>query len=150
MLLHQEEPSVASPPSERPRRALDNPRLIVAVVGMLLLMLAALVWLSERTGTGEIVSPLLSDVLLYVLYAVDLTILAALLFVLARNLVKLWVEQRRAAPFARFRAKLVGALLAMSIVPAVLVLISGSQIISSSTQRWLSAPVDQVLGIANN
>jgi len=150
MLLHQEEPSVASPPSERPRRALDNPRLIVVVVGMLLLMLAALVWLSERTGTGEIVSPLLSDVLLYVLYAVDLTILAALLFVLARNLVKLWVEQRRAAPFARFRAKLVGALLAMSIVPAVLVLISGSQIISSSTQRWLSAPVDQVLGIANN
>jgi two-component system nitrogen regulation sensor histidine kinase NtrY len=148
MLLHHEEPALSQ--SERPKRALDNPRLITAAVALLLLLLAGLVWVSERTGTGEIVSPLLSDVLLYVLYAVDLTILAALLFVLARNLVKLWVEQRRAAPFARYRAKLVGALLAMSIVPAVLVLISGSQIISSSTQRWLSAPVDQVLGIANS
>ena len=53
----------------------------------------------------------------------------ALFFVLARNLLKLWVEQRQAAPFARFRAKLVAALLAMTIIPAVLVLISGSQII---------------------
>src|SRR6478672_7470820 len=146
-MLLQEHP--ASPPQtdlpERPKRALDNPRVIAAAVGMLLLMLAALVWLSERTGTGEIVSPLLSDVLLYVLYAVDLTILAALLFVLARNLVKLWVEQRRAAPFARFRAKLVGALLAMSIVPAVLVLFSGSEILRNSAQRWFSEPVDTVL-----
>ena len=60
------------------------------------------------------------------------------------------MEQRRAAPFARFRIKLVGALLAMTIIPAVLVLISGSQIISSSTQKWLSAPVDQVLSVAND
>jgi two-component system nitrogen regulation sensor histidine kinase NtrY len=156
-----EEPArpVEAPPSERAaarapggpaRRVLDNPRVIGAVAALLVGLLVGLAWLSERTGTGEIVSPLLSDVLLYVLYAVDLTILAALLFVLARNLLKLWVEQRRAAPFARFRAKLVGALLAMTIVPAVLVLISGSQIISSSTQRWLSEPVDRVLQIAND
>src|SRR6478672_6010861 len=149
-MLLQEHP--ASPPQtdlpERPKRALDNPRVIAAAVGMLLLMLAALVWLSERTGTGEIVSPLLSDALLKLLYAVDLTILAALLFVLARNLVKLWVERRRAEPFARFRGKLVAALLAMTIVPAVLMLITGSEIITNSTDRWFSAPVDEVLDSA--
>jgi two-component system nitrogen regulation sensor histidine kinase NtrY len=139
----------AEPVTER-RRPLDNPRLIAAAALLLIALLVGLAWLSERTGTGEIVSPLLSDVLLYVLYAVDLTILAALLFVLARNLLKLWVEQRRAAPFAKFRAKLVGALLAMTIVPAVLVLLSGSKIISDSTQRWLSAPVDHVLQIAED
>jgi two-component system nitrogen regulation sensor histidine kinase NtrY len=129
---------------------LDNPRVIGAAALALIGLLIGLAWLSERTGTGEFVSPLLNDVLLYVLYAVDLTILAALLFVLARNLVKLWVEQRRAVPFARFRAKLVGALLAMTIIPAVLVLISGSKIISDSTQRWLSAPVEHVLQIAKD
>ena len=137
-------------PAHSGRRVLDNPRVIGAAALLLVAVLVGLAWLSERTGTGEIVTPLLSDVLLYVLYAVDLTILAALLFVLARNLLKLWVEQRRAAPFARFRAKLVGALLAMTIVPAVLVLISGSKIISDSTQRWLSAPVDHILQIADD
>jgi two-component system nitrogen regulation sensor histidine kinase NtrY len=147
-----EPPPVAARPEpvEGRKRTLDNPRLIGAAALLLIALLVGLAWLSERTGTGEIVSPLLSDVLLYVLYAVDLTILAALLFVLARNLLKLWVEQRRAAPFARFRAKLVGALLAMTIVPAVLVLLSGSKIISDSTQRWLSAPVDHVLQIADD
>jgi len=80
------------------------------------------------------------------LFAVDVALLLALFFVLARNLLKLWVEQRQAAPFARFRAKLVGALLAMSIVPAVLVLISGSEILRNSAAQWFSEPVDEVLG----
>src|SRR5690606_21518332 len=82
--------------------------------------------------------------------AVDLALLAALCFVLARSLLKLWVEQRHAAPFGRFRAKLVAALLAMTILPAVLVLLSGSQIIRDSASRWFSEPVDGVLGAAQN
>jgi nitrogen fixation/metabolism regulation signal transduction histidine kinase len=69
-------------------------------------------------------------------------------FVLARNLLKLWVERRQAAPFARFRAKLVAALLAMSIIPAVLVLISGSSIINNSTALWFNDSVTDVLSAA--
>jgi nitrogen fixation/metabolism regulation signal transduction histidine kinase len=42
----------------------------------------------------------------------------------------------------------VAALLAMTIVPAVLVLISGSQIIRDSAARWFSEPVDDVLAAA--
>ena len=80
--------------------------------------------------------------MLYALSAADLTMLAALVFVLARNIVKLVVERRRALPFARFRAKLVALLLAMTLVPAVLVLIVGSELIrtsvsiAGSTRRW--------------
>ena len=44
--------------------------------------------------------------------------LVALVFVLARNIVKLVVERRRALPFARFRAKLVTVLLGMTLIPA--------------------------------
>ena len=51
------------------------------------------------------------------LSAADLTMLAALVFVLARNIVKLIVERRKALPFARFRAKLVALLLGMTLVP---------------------------------
>src|SRR5262249_47105312 len=93
--VSQPEPR-ASTGSARPervegrKRTLDNPRVIGLAVGLLIAILAGLVWLSERTGTGEIVSPLLSDAILYVLYAVDLTILAALVFVLVRNLLKVW------------------------------------------------------------
>ena len=60
----------------------------------------------------------LSEVVLYALSAADLTMLVALVFVLARNIVKLVVERRRGLPFSRFRAKLVLALLGLTIVPS--------------------------------
>jgi two-component system nitrogen regulation sensor histidine kinase NtrY len=134
-----------TPPDAAParRRALDNPRVLIAAALLLLAMLGGLFWLSERTT--EIALPVLTDVILYALLAVDVALLVALFFVLARNLLKLWVEQRRSAPFARFRAKLVAALLAMTIIPAVLVLISGSGVIRNVAARWFSPPVDRIL-----
>ena len=65
--------------------------------------------------------------------------MVALVFVLARNVLKLVVERRRALPFARFRAKLVAVLLGMTLIPAVLVLIVGSELIRNSASRWFSA-----------
>ena len=87
--------------------------------------------------------------MLYALSAADLTMLAALVFVLARNIVKLVVERRRALPFARFRAKLVALLLGMTLVPAVLVLIVGSELIRTNIDRWFNAPMDEILSSAN-
>ena len=91
----------------------------------------------------------LSEVVLYALSAADLTMLVALVFVLARNIIKLVVERRRALPFARFRAKLVAVLLSMTIVPAVLVLIAGSEFIRTSIDNWFNAPMEDILASAN-
>ena len=74
--------------------------------------------------------------------------LGALGFVLARNVIKLLVERRRALPFARFRAKLVAAMLGLALVPAVLVLIVGSELIRNSASRWFAPPIDDVLAAA--
>src|SRR5919204_6402712 len=103
------------PPRRRPFR--DSPKLILAGIAVLVGVLIALVAIAN--GTSRFSPDFLSEVVLYALSAADLTILAALLFVLARNIVKLIVERRRALPFARFRAKLVLLLLGMTFVPAV-------------------------------
>src|SRR5262249_6445435 len=134
--------------SEPPRRPFrDNPRLILAGIGILLVALAALVALANRSS---LYSPdFLSEFVLYALSAADLTMLAGLVFVLARNLIKLFVERRRALPFARFRAKLVMLLLGMTLLPAVLVLVVGSELIRSSVDRWFNAPMDEILSSAN-
>ena len=146
-----EAPAPAPPPEavERPaRRALDSPRFLLLVILVLLAGLAAFVWMARRSTD---LSPMfLSEVVLYALSAIDVTMLLVLAFVLVRNVVKLVVERRRALPFARFRAKLVAALLAMTLVPAVLVSIIGSEIIRTSAERWFSAPVDDVLAGATS
>ena len=129
----------------RPLR--DSPLLILVGIGLFLAALVGLVRVADRST--ELAPDYLSEVVLYALSAACLTMLVVLGFILARNIVKLWVERRRAAPFARFRAKLVAALLGMTLIPAVLVLLVGSELIRSSAERWFSAPVDEVLTSAN-
>ena len=85
------------------RRFLDSPRVLGAIAILLVAILGGLFWIAKRSSQMPL--PLLADVLLYTLLAVDLALLVALSFVLVRNLLKLWIEQRSAAPFARFRAK---------------------------------------------
>ena len=143
------EPPVPAPPAPagEPRRGLDSARFLVVLILILIGGLAGFVWMARRSTD---LSPMfLSEVVLYALSAIDLTMLLVLGFVLARNIVKLVVERRRALPFARFRAKLVAALLAMTLVPAVLVSIIGSEIIRTSAERWFSAPVDDVVAGAS-
>src|ERR1700682_4158904 len=133
---------------ETPRRPFrDNPRLILAGIGALLVVLVAL--LAIANGTSQFSPDFLSEFVLYALSAADLTMLAALVFVLARNIVKMVVERRKALPFARFRAKLVALLLGMTLVPAVLVLAVGSELIRTSVERWFNAPMDEILMSAN-
>ncbi len=135
----------ATEPPRRPFR--DNPRLILAGIAALVIALAAMLVVANRTS--DLSPDFLSEFVLYGLSAADLTMLAALVFVLARNIVKLIVERRRALPFARFRAKLVAVLLALTLVPALLVLVAGSELIRTSVDRWFNAPMDEVLASAN-
>ena len=128
------------------RRFRDNTPLILIGIGVLAAVLVAMIVASFRV---RVAPELLTEIVLYALIAVDLTMLAALAFVLARNLVKVVVERRRALPFARFRAKLIAVLMAMTVVPAVLVLLVGSELISTNIERWFNAPMDEILSSAN-
>ncbi|PYR89246.1 MAG: hypothetical protein DMF84_24925 [Acidobacteria bacterium] len=139
-------PPAPSPrPERRPFR--DNPRLILAGIVLLLVSLVAMITLADRST--QLNPDFLSEVVLYALTLADATMLVALAFVLARNVVKLFVERRRGLPFSRFRLKLVAALLGLTIVPSVLVLLVGSELIRKTTDRWFSQPVSDVLTSAN-
>ena len=125
----------------------DNPRLILLGIALLIAALVAMVTLAERSR--DLNPDFLTGVVLYALTAADITMLVALVFVLARNVIKLVVERRRGLPFSRFRAKLVLAMLGLTIIPSVLVLLVGGQLIRDSTEQWFSQPVDEVLRSAN-
>jgi two-component system nitrogen regulation sensor histidine kinase NtrY len=138
-------PVRTEPAERRPFR--DNPRLILLGIVVLFAALAAMIFLADKST--QLNPDFMSEVLLYALSAADLTMVVALVFVLARNIVKLLVERRRGLPFSRFRAKLVLALLGLTIVPSLLVLAVGGELIRSVTQLWFSQPLDEVLRSAN-
>ena len=97
----------------RPLR--DNPRLILLGIVALIAALVAMTALADQSA--EMNPDFLTEVVVYALSAGVIMMLIALAFVLARNIVKLVVERRRGLPFSRFRAKLVLALLGLTIVP---------------------------------
>jgi two-component system nitrogen regulation sensor histidine kinase NtrY len=149
-------PAPAKPPTTPERRStaphgrkpfFDNTPVLLAGIFALMLALAGLLALGSRSSA--LAPDFLADVVLYALSATNLTILVALTFVLARNIVKLVVERRRALPFARFRFKLVTVLLGMTLIPAVLVLAIGSELIRNNVDRWFNADLDEVLSSAN-
>jgi two-component system nitrogen regulation sensor histidine kinase NtrY len=131
--------------NRRPFR--DNPRLIVAGISVLVAVLIGILYLAERTSR---LSPdFQTEVVLYALSATNVMILLAMVVVLARYVVKLLVERRRAVPFVRFRAKLVFVLLGMTIIPALLVLFVGSNVVVAAVSQWFNEPVDEVLSSAS-
>ena len=135
----------APPPARRPFR--DNTRLILLGIAVLATALVAILALANRSTSYS--PDFLTEFVLYALSAADLTMLIALAFVLARNIVKLIVERRRGLPFARFRAKLVALLLAITLVPTLVVLLVGSELIRSNIGNWFNAPMEEILAGAN-
>ena len=105
------------------------------------------IWSRSPTARRSFTPDFLTEFVLYALSAADLTMLVALVFVLARNIVKLVVERRRGLPFARFRAKLVALLLGMTLVPTIIVLMVGSELIRTNIDRWFNAPMDEILDV---
>jgi two-component system, NtrC family, nitrogen regulation sensor histidine kinase NtrY len=141
-------PTLQTRPAEQPERRpfRDNPRLII--LGIILLVAALVAMLNLADRSTELNPDFLTEVVLYALSAADLMMVVALVVVLVRNIVKLAVERRRGLPFSRFRAKLVMALLGLTIVPSLLVLLVGGELIRSSTGRWFSQEIDDVLSAA--
>src|SRR5262245_38312189 len=83
------------------RKFLDNPRVLAIAFLVLTVFIGGLFWLSRRSAQAD--AEVLTDVLLYPLLALSVALLLTLGLVLARNLLKLWVEHRQAAPFAKYR-----------------------------------------------
>jgi len=136
----------SAPQGRKPFR--DNTKLLLLGIAVLVAALVGLLALATRSS--ELSPDFVAEFVLYALSATNLTMLVALAFVLARNIIKLFVERRRALPFARFRAKLVTVLLAMTLVPALLVLAVGSELIRNNIDQWFNAPMDNMLSSARD
>ncbi len=129
--------------SSRKREFKDNVRLVAAAVVLLTLIPVVSNYL---IGKSESFTPdFLARIFLYGFTLVNLTMLLVLVFVLARNLIKLFMERRRAVLGAKFKTKLVVIFVGFAVLPSALIVVVGSRLISTAVERWFSHPVESVL-----
>ncbi|MGH9369223.1 MAG: ATP-binding protein [Thermoanaerobaculia bacterium] len=125
------------------RRRKDN-RLIVGLVLAVLVVWSAVSVLEQRAAEME-PATITRGLLLFVLSYVNVTLIAAVLFVLGRTLIKLWLDRRRPALGSRFQTKLLATYIGLTAIPVALLFFSATGLIQSSIDRWFSTPVRQVV-----
>jgi two-component system nitrogen regulation sensor histidine kinase NtrY len=81
----------------------------------------------------------------FLLINLNILLLLVFAFLVGRNLVKLVLERRRRILGSHLRTRLVGAFVALSLFPAVLLFIASMNFIENSIEKWFDAQVEKPL-----
>lgn len=127
--------------SERRKRRRHRLAVIVGLVTLFAAFIGVEIYI-QRAPTA--LAPVSNTVLLHAITVLNLILLLVLLFVLGRNLVKLYVERRRNALGSKFRTKLVVTYIGLALVPSIFLFLVASDLIQKSIDRWFSTDVEEV------
>ena len=125
------------------RRRKDN-RLIVGLVLAVLVVWSIVSVLEQRANAMEPVT-ITRGLLLFVLSYINITLIAAVLFVLCRVLLKTWLERRRDVLGSRFQTKLLVTYIGLTAIPIGLLFFTATGLLQRSIDRWFSTPVREVV-----
>ncbi len=95
----------------------------------------------------ELDSAVINDrILLFFLRNVNAVLVLTIAYVLIRNLVKLWVEQRRRQVGSKFTTKLVATYIGLSLIPGLLLFAYATELVQGSLDNlFRMPPVEQLL-----
>lgn len=114
---------------------------MVLVLIVLVVLTNAALKLSKASST----LPFVNSIFFFGIINLNLVLLAVLVFLIARNLSKLFFERRRNLLGSRLKTKLVVAFLGLSIIPTITLFLITSLYINSSFDKWFSIKVGNTL-----
>src|SRR3954471_8993408 len=121
-----------------------DPRVIVTLP-LLILASTSLIYYAVQRAKELSPEALSSQVLLFVLWNINVLLIFGIMFVLLRGIVKLVLERQRGILGSRFRTKLAVAFMATSLLPVIILFLFASDLLRTSIDRWFNTPVRKVL-----
>lgn len=119
-------------------------RELIMAVGLILSITAVLVVMRHASGTSETFK--LGDNLLFLfLNAVNVILVVLLVYLIARNFVKLVFERRRGILGAHLNLKFVLAFFVVATIPTVVVFLTSYYLVTASIETWFGLQVDRAL-----
>jgi two-component system nitrogen regulation sensor histidine kinase NtrY len=115
--------------------------IIAAAVGLVLVLTAVQVLIQEL----RFPSPIPSNILIFALVNVNLILLILLIVLLFRHLFKIYLERRSNLLGSKFRVKLVVTFLSLALLPAGLLFLVASNLITTSVDSWFNIRVEESL-----
>ncbi|HXU32378.1 MAG TPA: ATP-binding protein [Thermoanaerobaculia bacterium] len=121
--------------------------LLFGLVGLLFIF-TAIFYLLQRDR--EMPAYLVTNrVLLFVLWYVNVVLILAILFVLLRDLFKLFLERRHRILGSKLKTKLVATYVGLSLFPVLTLFVIATELLQGSIDRWFATPVRPVLEQGN-
>ena len=131
-------PWASAPEVRRRRRELS----IIAGIMVAVVLLAVFQFrLPQSLGSGS----LGTDAVLIALIDLNLILLVLLVFLVGRNIAKLLFERRNRILGAHLRTRLVGAFVAIALLPATLLFLVALVFVQNSIERWFNGQVESSL-----
>ena len=127
--------------AEALRRARHRRRIVFGLAVVLAVFVAVEAILQQMADTAL---PVSNTVLLHAITVVNIVLVLVLLFVLGRNLIKLYVDRRHGRLGSRFQTKLMVTYVGLSLVPTIVLFLVASDFIQKSVDRWFSKDVTEV------
>ncbi len=125
------------PPEESSRRRRET--IIILAAGLAVVAFAA--WeIRSPTSRGAV-----GNVFSFLLVNLNIVLLLVMMFLVLRNLFKLFIERRRRVPGSQLRSRLVAAFVTIALVPASVMLVVSYQFVTSNIDDWLSSEVEESL-----
>ena len=132
-------PSWAVSPEVRRRRR--ETWIIAGIIAAVILLAVFQFRLPQSLGTGS----LGTDAVLIALIDLNLILLVLLVFLVGRNIAKLIFERRRRIMGSHLRTRLVGAFVAIALLPATLLFLVAMVFVQNSIERWFNGQVETSL-----
>ncbi|MGH9424083.1 MAG: HAMP domain-containing protein, partial [Thermoanaerobaculia bacterium] len=121
-----------------------DPRVIITIP-LLILAATSLIYYVVQKARELSPEALGSQMLLFVLWNINILLIFGILFVLLRGVVKLVLERKRGIIGSRFRTKLALAWMATSLIPVLILFFFATDLLRTSIDRWFNAPVSRIL-----
>ena len=90
-------------------------------------------------------TPIASNILIFALVNVNMVLLLILVLLVFRSLFKVYLERRDNLQGSKFRVKLVVAFVSLSLLPAFLLFVVASNLITNSVDSWFNIKVEESL-----
>lgn len=119
-------------------------RIRRAIVGLVLLVIILTIIQTYIKGVRS-PSPIASNILVFSLFNINIILLMLLIFFVFRNIVKLYFERKSQTIGAQFKTKLVAAFVGFSLIPAILLFVVASGLITNSIDNWFNEQVEKSL-----
>ncbi|OFZ00612.1 MAG: hypothetical protein A2Z97_13725 [Bdellovibrionales bacterium GWB1_52_6] len=140
--METEDQDPIEPLDYRERRKRKRELLVIALLSALFIGLTlAEFQLTKISST----LPFVNSIFFFGLLNVNIILLVALVWLIFRNIGKVFLERRRKVLGSRLKTKLVIAFLAFSIIPTLMLFIISAMYINSSFDKWFSLKIQNTL-----